>query len=1038
MTSNPNLNQSYAIPIVCRFVTTDQWLTTHVSSAWKIADVKHWLLAKFQPHLFPVPNLPKALSSHRKRAVSPIRFASRQEVQKNTGKKASDAYYHEDDYDEDEDDLDDDLYDKYKYGGGPAGRPSTSSAFPLNPSLLGTDQSSSAKGLPSVPSTSSYLLLSFSTGQILEEHYTVQWYSIQPHQLVELYRGPYFVRLPRAFPEEYVQPYFEARAWALRTVVREPDGKLDGGAKWTEEGTSAKLSDGEEKVVVGRDRLSKKRRSKMEWKDRWVVIHQGLFKICRHRNDEEPVLKSNLSSILAVRGAEHLHLTGLLPSHSHLPTSTSEGGTSSSQSSPRDSSKTTVCIMFKSENSVNKSKSNVGNDPWPINATSGGGGWWRRASKDANVNLNLNEGRRGSKTALDSSEDPEQSDLPSEGRDGDDKSQDVIVDDGIWIILDMLEDANFRNIIRLLHREASPLIPTTFLSEYNPFDPSQPFTAPTSPVLPSQGYSFPFSSKQSDIRSPSPISFVSRSGSSVVSRAGSPQSISHPKTTQDGEQLSRPPSIDPTPGPSKLQSALLKQPSSSSTTPKIAYPRWRLSVLKRARKVGLGDVGRAMEWAMYGGIAPGSHAHDSREHGRVDDGKWRGRAGGRRRGVTSMDDIDGDGRMLGPMSESEESEEESTSEFEWMNWTEDIKRRRMKALEAFVIDEKRRGKEVASARTGSEILREKEKHVEVKWEGDWGNGAFGSSSITRTVISSRHEIPPDSSMPIGIPPHSRTLKTHKSADQLIPKRTVRRQGSKKSLATQSPTVFGYFDGEDDADEYEEEVLDGDEEDYNDDNDEIPLSSSYRSIELAYPHLRPGSPRRSPRTDSASSSFSQSHISGGSSHGHQRTNIPMPMSMTSITSTVTVGPVPSSSTSSISPSKKKKRSSAIDLVSPSTSEFLSRSSSKSANLLKSKNSRDELYPNRQRSDQPKPSSGLGRLKLSLPSFTSANANSASTYSHSESRMGMGSAATAMALAVGAMIPAPLPIPVSPLSNTPASEVTTSDFESPRFAHPEESD
>ena len=34
--------------------------------------------------------------------------------------------------------------------------------------------------------------------------------------------------------------------------------------------------------------------------------------------------------------------------------------------------------------------------------------------------------------------------------------------------------------------------------------------------------------------------------------------------------------------------------------PGASYPDWRLNATKRARRAGLGDVGRAMEWAMFG------------------------------------------------------------------------------------------------------------------------------------------------------------------------------------------------------------------------------------------------------------------------------------------------------------------------------------------------------------------------------------------------------------------------------------------------------
>ena len=248
-------------------------METHLNTSWKIAEVKLWVLAKFLPTVFTsVPFLPRALSSQ-KRAVSPIRFASRQQLRVNKASRSVDAYYLEDDYDEDEDDLEDDVYDKYKYRVGT--RPSTSSSATDPPKL-------SVAGDPTTHSScdpTTYTLLSFTTGQILEDHYTLAWYNIQSHELLELHISPFVINLPRSIADDYIQPYFEARVWALRAVHRHFDSRTETAPRWAD--LDGKHSDGED--PTRREKL-RKRKTKLEWRERWITIHQGVFSLCRHRN----------------------------------------------------------------------------------------------------------------------------------------------------------------------------------------------------------------------------------------------------------------------------------------------------------------------------------------------------------------------------------------------------------------------------------------------------------------------------------------------------------------------------------------------------------------------------------------------------------------------------------------------------------------------------------------------------------------------------------------------------------------------------------
>ncbi len=97
-------------------------------------------------------------------------------------------------------------------------------------------------------------LLRYSTGQVLEDDYTLDWYEIQPNELLELHRSGVFIRLPRTVLMPYVQPYWEGWVKALR-VVGTPHRKN---------------SDPEVQ--------------KLEWRPRWVVVRDGELSLCKDRS----------------------------------------------------------------------------------------------------------------------------------------------------------------------------------------------------------------------------------------------------------------------------------------------------------------------------------------------------------------------------------------------------------------------------------------------------------------------------------------------------------------------------------------------------------------------------------------------------------------------------------------------------------------------------------------------------------------------------------------------------------------------------------
>jgi len=68
-----------------------------------------------------------------------------------------------------------------------------------------------------------YLLLAFSTGQLLEDNYSLALYGLCLHELLELHPPGTIVRLQREVMLEYVKPYLELDVRALRVVTNDKD-----------------------------------------------------------------------------------------------------------------------------------------------------------------------------------------------------------------------------------------------------------------------------------------------------------------------------------------------------------------------------------------------------------------------------------------------------------------------------------------------------------------------------------------------------------------------------------------------------------------------------------------------------------------------------------------------------------------------------------------------------------------------------------------------------------------------------------------------
>lgn len=188
--------------------------------------------------------------------------------------------------------------------------------------------------------TRDYTLIRFSTGQILDEDSVASWYDILPNELVELHAsstplsfetakhipqllldpsyhststsqpgsdstfassGITFTGLPRHDPVAYVEPYWEGWARALRTVYTSelPISMLGGGKSHTSfQEYGAGMMNYQSSMAGGLalfmmepglfpDKYANEANAttkSMEWRERWVVIRDGVLHLCKSRH----------------------------------------------------------------------------------------------------------------------------------------------------------------------------------------------------------------------------------------------------------------------------------------------------------------------------------------------------------------------------------------------------------------------------------------------------------------------------------------------------------------------------------------------------------------------------------------------------------------------------------------------------------------------------------------------------------------------------------------------------------------------------------
>lgn len=143
-----------------------------------------------------------------------------------------------------------------------------------------------------------YPMLAFSTGQLLEDDCTLAWYRLRPHELLELHPPGTIVRLQRDVMLDYVKPYLELDVRALRVIVNDKDmSHVFGPSSYAPDVSSPnhknkKLRDPASGESLGAavagggspaQSTRKRRKTKLEWRDRYLVIRQGMLSLFKSR-----------------------------------------------------------------------------------------------------------------------------------------------------------------------------------------------------------------------------------------------------------------------------------------------------------------------------------------------------------------------------------------------------------------------------------------------------------------------------------------------------------------------------------------------------------------------------------------------------------------------------------------------------------------------------------------------------------------------------------------------------------------------------------
>ncbi|KAF8500374.1 hypothetical protein F5888DRAFT_1380639 [Russula emetica] len=453
------------IPIACRFVASDQWLTTYFDSTCKISEVKQYILAKVYNRSIP----DNDDQPSRNRPVSPITFAS--------ARNSFDSSFEGSLHDDHIIDLDPHLLSE---------RQPRTMRQPLSQRVASPSSGvpgSPMEQLPAILPPHHYPLLTFSTGQLLEDECSIAWYRLRPHELLELHPPGTIVRFPRDVMIEYIKPYLELDVRALRVIVNDKDMHAFGPAYVAPDASSPGRNKKPKDLapdcpsVAGSSSspasqsTRKRRKTKLEWRDRYLVIRQGMLSLFKSRTDLTPVHTCSLAKLITLRGQEEIvHTTTAAMSSPHI-----------------------ICAKFRAEVStpafpesqpVTSPMAEHWNDPWSgstIPRETDGFPWGKRESKE-----DIKQQRR---STVECNQQSKVNTIPKEdlfeGRTPDSKGEslryDINIGDGTqgtWLILDTLDELAHSNLLRVLHRCSPDTINTTLVPKY--LLPDSSFSSPSS------------------------------------------------------------------------------------------------------------------------------------------------------------------------------------------------------------------------------------------------------------------------------------------------------------------------------------------------------------------------------------------------------------------------------------------------------------------------------------------------------------------------------------------------------------------------------
>ncbi|KAI0000668.1 hypothetical protein BJV74DRAFT_128505 [Russula compacta] len=458
------------IPIACRFVASDQWLTAQFDPTWKISEVKQYILTKVYNRDVTKNDYLLSLD----RPVSPITFASAQ----NPFDSASEGS------------LEDDPTADFESH--PSMEPTSTRQLRMHLTPPQRVASPSASGSPTERQAAAlplhhYSMLAFSTGQLLEDDCSLAWYGLRPHELLELHPPGTIVRLQREVALEYIQPYLELDVRALRVIINDKDlhalrptyppdtsSSSPGKIKRSKDGAGESRSP----TAAGSRGSStpqstrKRRKTKLEWRNRYLVIRRGMLSLFKSRTDLTPVHTCSLALLTTLRGKEDVvHATIAATPSPHV-----------------------VCAKFRVETCcpsvpepqpLSSPMADQWDDPWSggtIPREADCRLWGRRESKEDIKQQRRNTGEGNERSGCNNT--PKE-DL-HEGRTPDIKSEslwyDINIGDatqGTWLILDALDEIAHSNLLRVLHRCSPDTINTTLIPSY--LLPDSSFSSPSSP-----------------------------------------------------------------------------------------------------------------------------------------------------------------------------------------------------------------------------------------------------------------------------------------------------------------------------------------------------------------------------------------------------------------------------------------------------------------------------------------------------------------------------------------------------------------------------